>query len=200
MLDASLNCARLLLGSEASRQKNVIGSPSGSLDAEPFRNTLDPRATVCPLPALARGRELTLDTTTSSGSLSISRSLTTKRIEYDPATSMVMVGVDVNGPVSTAALPTGRLTIVQRYVNKCPSGSVDAVPLSPTTSPKPAVRSGPARAVGGRLMMPHCGLVQRLVHVAISLTVIRPSLSASRGSSLPRTGRLSETMMMLISI
>ncbi len=50
-----MSTAALPAGLEVRVHKNVSGLPSGSLDAEPFKVTLAPKATVWSGPALATG-------------------------------------------------------------------------------------------------------------------------------------------------
>ena len=107
------------------------------------------------------------------------------------------VGRAAAGSDSAAVLPAGRSRKRHRNVSGSPSGSVEPVPSSITIDPVNTSWSAPASAVGARLAggSPQSGNVQRNAQMRPSVTVISPSLSASRGSSGPLAGVLRAAAM-----
>jgi hypothetical protein len=104
----------------------------------------------------------------------------------------VKVGRAAAASDNAAVLPAGRSRKRHVNVSGSPSGSVEPVPSSITSEPVNTSWSGPASAVGARLPAgsPQSGSVQRNAQMRPSVTVISPSLSASRGSSGPVAGWL----------
>ena len=137
-------------------------------------------------PASATGGALPVVMTTVSGALSTWPSLTMSWISYTPSMSGMKRGETLVPDVRFAALPAGLRTKLQRKVSGSPSGSVESLPSSVISWSVNTVWSGPASAIGGRLVgEAHPAKVQRCVQVRASAEVILLSRSGSRGSVGP---------------
>ena len=125
---------------------NVSGSSSGSELPEPSNSTRSPASTCRSSPASAVGIRLLTDTVTSSGSLSVFPSFTTREKFSAPGASGAMnEGRSVSAPSSVTSSPP---VCVHRNVSSSPFGSELPEPSSSTRSPGSASRSSPASAVG----------------------------------------------------